>query len=188
VLIALVALGCGRGVGPGSAQTDQARSFQGIIRILDRDGDGALDRSEYATVAPGEPEFSDVDLDGDGSLSSTEIRALALRVDPDAFDPSLSDPAGLSVPANQGLLTQDPLAAQVRFRERSLREAFLFEEEEIRARDPGARLPSLPEIDAAALDGPSSPRAADVAGRIGKAAARAGLVVPSGFEAAPHAR
>ena len=63
-----------------------ASIFQPIAHRLDMDGDGRVNDREYERVNYAGPPFSEVDLDGDGSLDPAEIAPLVLSQDPLGFD------------------------------------------------------------------------------------------------------
>lgn len=71
----------------------EAEIFAGVVAQVDRDGDGRIDREEYARV--GDPtEFPKIDLDGNGEIDATEL-AWSTRITP--VVPGVA-PAALALP------------------------------------------------------------------------------------------
>jgi hypothetical protein len=74
----LIALAAAALAAPALAQTPpppQAPPAKGALRVADKNGDGALDKSEWLAAGRRERGFAMLDADNDGKLTRAEIRA-----------------------------------------------------------------------------------------------------------------
>ena len=153
----------------GCTESTHPEAFAGVLKRLDRNGDGRVTEAEY--IAPKGPPFATADQDGDGNLSAAEVETMMIRTDP-------------AIPLRQSL--PPPPRDAIPPPQRELREALRFEVEELRAKVPDASLPSEAEVQAAARQGLGSAAGQQVAAQLRAAATQAGITLPDRlFQALP---
>jgi hypothetical protein len=155
----------------------EERALGPFLPALDRDGDGAVAAAEWGALAWAAPDFTDVDLDGDGRLSTSELAAQLRLQDPMTFDaaeirgiPPRKAPRG---PKRDRSMTQPC---------RHLLDLFGFLADEARAAGFSGALPDEGSARAAArTEDLADPAVQALLGRYAAAWAEVGLAFPAGL-------
>lgn len=167
----LLVLGCDQG--PWTVDA----ALRPTLERLDVDHSGAVDRIEYQRVAFSAPPFEQVDQDGSGTLSVSELADLLYRQDPFTFFTSKTTNKVSRPEPSTDLRVHTTLAWRTL---ESLRE-------ELAAARPDAVLPTDERLAAVAAEGLESGPGAALLMEFQTAYAEAGLAFPAGLLPDPKA-
>ena len=134
-----------------AAEWTYASALEPVRVWMDKNADGAVDKSEYDAVSFAAPEYGRADADGDADLSHSELWDLILSQSPATFDGGMpmADPSAIDMSAY----------FETSYEERVLRDLMAFLREEVAVREARADMPTRRQIEIAArsrrLDAPA---------------------------------